>query len=125
MPGPPRHHSHRCFARQDHRRLTVEPFNEFLLKRQLVAVGMPCTTYGDDHEVVLHSARTYTPYVLVDAKPKRTNTLYKTYIEFPAMLRTCGGLNSTAEEIARLFGPESVWARAHKTNLGSCSGVAF
>ena len=81
--------------------LTDEPFGEFIRKRQLMAVGMPQTVYGDDHDIVLHSARTYTPYVLVDAKPKRMNTLYKSYIEFPAMLRTCGGLNSTAEEIAR------------------------
>jgi CubicO group peptidase (beta-lactamase class C family) len=81
--------------------LTNESFGEFIRKRQLAAVGMPKTVFGDDHEVVLHSARTYTPYMLVDGKPKRTGTLYKSYIEFPAMLRTCGGLNSTAEEIAR------------------------
>lgn len=81
--------------------LSGEPFIQFIRKHQLDAVGMPRTGYGDDHEVVLHSARTYTPYVQVDGKPKRTNTLYKSYIEFPAMLRSCGGLNSTAEEMAR------------------------
>lgn len=80
--------------------VTSTPFIQFIRKHQLDAVGMPHTVYGDDHEVVLHSARTYTPYTLVDGKPQRTNALYKTYIEFPAMLRTCGGLNSTAEEIA-------------------------
>jgi len=77
-----------------------EPFIRFIRKHQLDAVGMPRTVYGDDHDVVLHSARTYSPYVLVDGRPQRTNTLYKYHIEFPAMLRTCGGLNSTAEEIA-------------------------
>lgn len=81
--------------------VTGEPFIQFIRKHQLDAVGMPRTVYGDDHEVVLHSARTYTPYVQVDGKPERTNTLYKAYIEVPAMLRACGGLNSTAEEMAR------------------------
>lgn len=81
--------------------LTGESFVEFIRKRQLARVGMRRTCYGDDHDIVLRSARTYTPYLLEDGKPKRTNALYKTYIEFPEMLRTCGGLNSTAEEIAR------------------------
>lgn len=82
-------------------RLAGESFTEFIRKRQINAVGMSRTVYGDDHDIVLHSARTYTPYVIVDGTPKRTNTLYKTYIQFPAMLRTCGGLNSTAEEMVR------------------------
>jgi CubicO group peptidase (beta-lactamase class C family) len=77
-----------------------EPFIQFIQKHQLDVVGMPRTVFGDDHDVVLHSARTYTPYVLVDGKPERTNTLYKVHIEFPTMLRGCAGLNSTAQEIA-------------------------
>lgn len=81
--------------------VTGEPFVEFIRKGQLARVGMRRTCYGDDHDIVLRSARTYTPYVLENGTPKRTSALYKTYIEFPAMLRTCGGLNSTAEEIAR------------------------
>jgi CubicO group peptidase (beta-lactamase class C family) len=78
-----------------------EPFIQFIQRRQLDVVGMPRTVFGDDHDVVLHSARTYTPYVLVDGKPERRNTLYKVHVEFPAMLHGCAGLNSTAEEIAR------------------------
>jgi len=81
--------------------LSGEPFIQFIQKHQLDVAGMPRTVFGDDHDVVLHSARTYTPYALVDGKPERTNTRYKTYIEFPAITRGCGGLNSTAEEIAR------------------------
>ena len=79
--------------------LAGEPFSEFIRKRQLDVVGMSRTVYGDDHDVVVHSARTYTPYLVVDGKSVRTDTLYKTYIEFPPMLRTCGGLNSSAEEM--------------------------
>ena len=81
--------------------LSREPFGQFIQKHQLDAVGMPDTVWGDDHDIVMHSARTYTPYVLTNGKPQRTNRLYKTYIEFPAMLRTCGGLNTTAQDLAR------------------------
>jgi CubicO group peptidase (beta-lactamase class C family) len=80
--------------------LSGEPFTRFIQTRQLDVVGMPRTGWGDDHDVVLHSARTYTPYLQVDGKPVHTDVLYKTYIEFPPILRTCGGLNSTAEDIA-------------------------
>ena len=80
--------------------LSGETFTQFIQKHQLDVVGMSRTVWGDDHDVVAHSARTYTPYVQVNGKPVRTGTLFKTYIVFPPMLRTCGGLNSTAEEIA-------------------------
>lgn len=79
--------------------LSGEPFTRFIQTHQLDVVGMPRTVWGDDHDVVLHSARTYTPYLQVDGKPVHTDVLYKTYIEFPPILRTCGGLNSTAEDI--------------------------
>jgi CubicO group peptidase (beta-lactamase class C family) len=78
-----------------------EPFIEFIRRNQLDAAGMSRTVYGDDRDVLLNSARTYTPYVQVDGKPKRTETLYKAHIEFPGPLRACGGLNSTAEDLAR------------------------
>jgi CubicO group peptidase (beta-lactamase class C family) len=81
--------------------LSGVPFEDFIRRHQLHTVGMPRTVFGDDHDVVFHSAKTYTPYLLEDGKPRHTDALYKSYIEFPAMLRTCGGLNSTADELAR------------------------
>lgn len=65
-----------------------------------VELGMTRTVFGDDHDVVPHSARTYTPYLVVDGRPRRTDVLYKVHTEFPPMLRTCGGMNRTAEDIA-------------------------
>jgi CubicO group peptidase (beta-lactamase class C family) len=81
--------------------ITGEPFTRFIHTYQFDAAGMPRTIWGDDHDVVPNRARAYTPYVQVDGKPKRTDMLYNTYIVFPTMLRTCGGLNTTAEELAR------------------------
>lgn len=81
--------------------VTGEPFSRFIQQHQFDVAEMPRTLWGDDRDVVQHRARTYTPYVQVDGKPTRTNTLYNTYIVFPPMLRTCGGLNTTAEELAR------------------------
>jgi len=80
--------------------LSGEPFAQFIQRRQFDVVGMLRTVWGDDHDVVLHSARTYTPYLQANGKTFHTDVLYKAYIEFPPMLRTCGGLNSTAEDIA-------------------------
>ena len=82
-------------------RLAGEPFTRFLSQRQFDVAGMTRTVFGDDHDVVPHSARTYTPYLVVDGRPRRTDVLYKVHTEFPPMLRTCGGMNSTAEDIAR------------------------
>jgi CubicO group peptidase (beta-lactamase class C family) len=77
-----------------------EPFVDFICKGQLDVARMRHTVYGDDHDVIARSARTYTPYALRDGKLVRTSTLYKVYVEFPPMLRTCGGLNTTAEDLA-------------------------
>ena len=78
------------------------PFIEFIRKYQLDPVAMPRTVYGDDHDVVPHSARTYTTYLAKPGKPpEHTGSLYKVYTEFQPILRTCGGLNTTATEMAR------------------------
>jgi len=82
-------------------RLAGEPFARFLRPRQFEVAGMTRTVFGDDHDVVPHSARTYTPYLVVDGQLRRTDVMYKVHTEFPPMLRTCGGMNSTAEDIAR------------------------
>ena len=82
-------------------RLRGESLAGVLRRRQFDVAGMPRTVFGDDRDVVPRSARTYTPYVFVDGAPRRTGTLYKVHTEFPPLLRGCGGLNSTAEEIAR------------------------
>ena len=83
-------------------RLAGESFTRSQLsQRQFDVAGMTRTVFGDDHDVVPHSARTYTPYLVVDGRRRRTDVLYKVHTEFPPMLRTCGGMNSTAEDIAR------------------------
>jgi CubicO group peptidase (beta-lactamase class C family) len=78
-----------------------EAFASFIRRRQFDVAGMAHTVYGDDHDVVPLSARTYTPYVQVGGRPTRTASLFNTYIEFPPELRTCGGVCSTALDLAR------------------------
>lgn len=75
------------------------PFAQFVQARQLDAVGMPLTTYGDDRDVIPNAATTYTYVLAGDGTP--TDRLYKPHVEFPAPLRTAAGLNTTAQELAR------------------------
>ena len=68
------------------------PFIDFIRKHQLEPVGMPRTVYGDDHDVVPHSARTYTTYLSRPGKPpEHTDTLYHVYTEFPPILARVEG----------------------------------
>lgn len=82
-------------------RLHGAPFTQYLQTEQFDRAGMSRTCWGDDSEIVPESARTYTPYARVGGQVVRRTQLSKVHVEFPAMLRGCGGLNSTADDVAR------------------------
>jgi CubicO group peptidase (beta-lactamase class C family) len=81
--------------------LSGEPFTQFITERQLHAVGMPLTVFGDSRDVIAHGARVYSFLRLVDGKLSRTDKLSNNFEKFPPFLLTAGGMNSTAKEMAQ------------------------
>ena len=85
-------------------KLSGQPFTQFITERQLKVVGMPMTVQSgfiDSHDVVPHSAQTYTYFRELNGQYFRVNSLGKVFEVYPPFLRTGASLNSTAEEIAR------------------------
>ncbi len=85
-------------------RLTGMSFRDFIAGRQFRAVGMPRTAqagFGDSHDVVQGSARSYTFFRVTNGAFRASDTLSNVLEEFPPSLRTAAGLSSTAEELAR------------------------
>lgn len=82
-------------------KLNGRPFTEVISQRQFQVVNMPLTIYGDSHDIVPHSARTYTYFREDNGTMRRTETLGVVYEEYPQFLRTGAGINTTAEELAR------------------------
>ncbi len=80
--------------------LSGQPFTQFIQERQLNVVGMPLTSSGDAHDVLLHSARGYTYYQNIDGQMRRGRQLRNMFEVFSPMLRTAAGMSSTAEEMA-------------------------
>ncbi|MYN09844.1 serine hydrolase [Pseudoduganella aquatica] len=74
--------------------LSGQPFAQFIQQRQFDAAGMRQTGYGDVHDVIPDKAPSYR----FDADGK---TLKQVTDDFPAMLRTGAGINSTAQDLAR------------------------
>lgn len=72
-------------------------FTEFIRERQFAAGGMTAASFGDSRDVVPGRAASYRYY--------KTNgggdQIGHAYDEFPAFLRTAGGINATAADIAR------------------------
>jgi CubicO group peptidase (beta-lactamase class C family) len=82
-------------------KLSGQRFAQFIKDRLLDVVRMPHTIYGDDRDIILGSATTYTFMRVCTAEPVLASELCKPHVEFPEFLRTAGGLNSTAQDIAR------------------------
>jgi CubicO group peptidase (beta-lactamase class C family) len=78
-------------------KVTGKPFEEFIRQRQFVPAGMTSTSFGDSRDVVAGRAQSYRYY----PGPNGTRVLGHAYDEFPNFLRTAGGINSTASDIAR------------------------
>lgn len=81
-------------------KLGGKPFVRFIKERQFDAVKMPQTAFGDSRDVVMNRAQAYR-YSQGALSAYSKNNLERAFDEFTAFIRTAGGLNSTAEEIAR------------------------
>jgi len=83
-------------------KVSTKRFTQFVKERQLDVVGMPHTVYADDRDIVAGGATTYSfMRACRKGEPESTDQLCRVHVEFPDLLRTAAGLNSTAEEISR------------------------
>jgi CubicO group peptidase (beta-lactamase class C family) len=78
-------------------KLSGKPFAEFIRERQFAAGGMAAAFFGDSRDVVPGRAQSYRYYKTPDGRDQ----IGHAYDEFPQFLRTAGGINATAEDIAR------------------------
>jgi CubicO group peptidase (beta-lactamase class C family) len=74
------------------------PYEQFIAERQLRVAGMPTTRWGDFADVIERGVRSYG---LGEATPGGRQTLRNLDEQFPRLIRTAAGLQSTAEEVAR------------------------
>jgi CubicO group peptidase (beta-lactamase class C family) len=81
-------------------KLAGEPFTAFIRREQFNIVGMPHTRYGNDDDLIPDIAKTYSSMRNGNAQLGRTATLHSISIDYPQMLRTAAGIQSTAEDIA-------------------------
>lgn len=79
-------------------RLSGKPFTEFIAERQFAVSGMPNTRYVNDQDILPNRANTYMS-ISVDGKP--AGTTFNSHINWPQILRTAAGLQSTAEDLAK------------------------
>jgi CubicO group peptidase (beta-lactamase class C family) len=80
--------------------LAGEPFTEFIERNQFETVGMLHTRYGNDHDLIPNIAPTYSSMVNGNGQLGRTATLHSIFLDYPPMLRTAAGMESTADDIA-------------------------
>ncbi len=81
-------------------KLGGQPFTEFIRERQFKPVGMTNSAFGDSRDIVPHRAQAYR-YSNGSLSVSPDTRLEHAFDEFTPFIRTAGGLNSTAEEVAR------------------------
>ncbi|SEN18540.1 CubicO group peptidase, beta-lactamase class C family [Luteibacter sp. UNCMF331Sha3.1] len=109
-------------------RVSGVPFDEFMRTRQFTPAAMRSTAFGDSRTIMPGRSRLYR-YVggSVDG-PEGTRPLEHAFDEFSPFVRTAGGLNASAEDLARwlialqngtLLSPtavETMWSPGHFNN---------
>jgi CubicO group peptidase (beta-lactamase class C family) len=80
--------------------LAETPFTEFIKREQFDVVGLPHTRYGNDHDFVPNTARTYSSMREGNGQLGRTATLQNIFMDYPQILRTAAGIESTADDVA-------------------------
>lgn len=81
-------------------KLGGQPFTEFIRERQFKPVGMTNAAFGDSRDIVPRRAQAYR-YSGGSLSVAPDTRLEHAFDEFTPFIRTAGGLNSTAEEVAR------------------------
>jgi CubicO group peptidase (beta-lactamase class C family) len=77
-----------------------KPFTEFIKQEQFDVVGMPHTRFGNDGDPIPGTAKTYSSMRGGNRQLGRTAALHSISMDYPPILRTAAGIQSTAEDIA-------------------------
>ncbi|TDW49957.1 CubicO group peptidase (beta-lactamase class C family) [Flavobacterium sp. 270] len=76
-------------------------FTKFIEERQFKAAGMKQTRFGDSNDIIPNSAGAYTTQDIVNDRWVTTTEVRNSYAKFPEYFRTCTGIISTSDEIAK------------------------
>jgi CubicO group peptidase (beta-lactamase class C family) len=82
-------------------KLSGQPFDQFIKKRQLDIAQLNTTFFGDAHTVRPNTARSYTFFKQVDGQTIRSNQISNVFEEVPPILRTAAGMHATAKELSQ------------------------
>jgi CubicO group peptidase (beta-lactamase class C family) len=82
-------------------RITGKSVTDVITEGQFHAAKMPHSRFGDSRDVLRNKAQSYSYSRLIDGKFVTLDTASKVYAEVPAFLYTAGGIDTTAEELAR------------------------
>lgn len=80
---------------------TKLPFEQYLAQQQFKPAGMKVTTFGDSYDLVPNAATVYTAYPRGSTAPDDATRLSRWHYEIPYGLWSGGGLQTTADEMAR------------------------
>ena len=76
------------------------PYERFIAERQFAVAGMPLSTFGDSYDLVPKTATIYA-YTSRGISPKDEKRLSHWFYEIPYALWAGGGIQTTADEVAR------------------------
>lgn len=76
------------------------PFNDFVIRNQLVAVGMPRTVFAYSSNTPQNSAGRYTYFEVKGSEILSTDELRNRWEDSPAWFAACNGLMSSAKDLA-------------------------
>ncbi len=82
-------------------KISGKPFVQFFNDRQFQIVGMPTTVFGDSRSVIPNFAPVYDYVENTNDLHQKEGVFTHNYLEILSFLRTAGGANSTAEEMAK------------------------
>lgn len=78
-----------------------EPFAQFMADRQFKVAGMPSAAFGDSRDIIPHRAQSYRYAGGTLTAASSGGKLEQAYDEFTPFIRTAGGLNASAQDVAR------------------------
>ncbi len=81
-------------------KLSGEPFTDFIKKKQFDIASMSRTGFGDSNDVVLEISGSYRYFRVVDGKRRPLDKPEHCFLDWPPMIRTAVGINTTAEDLA-------------------------
>ncbi|KIO75924.1 hypothetical protein TH53_17830 [Pedobacter lusitanus] len=76
-------------------------FTKFIEDRQFSTAGMKLTRFGDSHDIIPHSAGSYSTLNNINGNWTSSGDLKIVYAEFPQFFRTASSIISNAREIAQ------------------------